>query len=180
MIDPARRQTEGRALLLSNAIMLLGTGGVYAALWWALGLWGLLELHVIPGAVTIVTGAVLITLQHAHGESIVYEPEGWTPVCGQLASTFDVRFPRLLEWLWCDISIHVPHHIAPGMPWYRLREASEALEASYGAYYQRYQLAPSELGWLVRAPVLAKDEARGFNRLQSVDASGPVAGAASQ
>jgi omega-6 fatty acid desaturase (delta-12 desaturase) len=38
--------------------------------------------------------------------------------------------------MWFDINIHLPHHLAPKIPWYHLRRAAEAIKASHPEWYQ--------------------------------------------
>ena len=52
----------------------------------------MLKYHGIPASVAVVTGWLIITIQHADEHSILYEKTGWTPVQDQLVLTFDVRF----------------------------------------------------------------------------------------
>src|SRR5688572_10113831 len=127
MIEPRRRAKASRQLLVSNLIMAIMLAAIYGGLWVSLGLWGLIKYHGAPVTVAMLTGALIITIQHAHPSSILYGPERYSPIRGQLASTFDVRFPKLLEWLWCKINIHIPHHVHPGIPWYHLERAGEAI-----------------------------------------------------
>ena len=42
--------------------------------------------------------------------------------------TVDYKFPKVVEILLWYGNIHSPHHIAPGVPFYRLKEAKEALQ----------------------------------------------------
>jgi omega-6 fatty acid desaturase (delta-12 desaturase) len=153
-IGERKWQQERRRLLISNLIMLATatamTGGLLA---WG-GLWMMLKLYGVGGFVATVTGAMIITVQHANRHTLSYTAEGWTPLRGQLVSTFDVRFPRLLEWMWCDITIHIPHHISPRMPWYQLRKASGALRAAHPAYYQSAPFGLAHLSWFARTPFL--------------------------
>ena len=93
-------------------------------------------------------------MQHANRHTLLYTQAGWSPLRGQLVSTFDVRFPRWMEWLWCDINIHIPHHIAPRIPWYHLRQASAAIQAEWPEYYQSESFSLDHLSWFARTPKL--------------------------
>ncbi len=81
---------------------------------------------------------------------------------GQLASTFDVRFPAWLEYLWCYINFHIPHHISPIIPWYYLKEAGRAIRQAYPAHYQEQGFALRHLTWFYRTPFLKKIEDKGY------------------
>lgn len=73
-----------------------------------------------------------------------------------MISTFNVRFPRWIEALWLDINIHLPHHLAPKIPWYHLRRAAEAIRAAEPDYYQerRFSLRYLRASWA--RPLLAR------------------------
>lgn len=146
--------TEARRLRISTACTL----GIVAALWTCLtlvaGPFAILKYHLAPVIVATLLGSLLVTVQHTNMDAIFYTPEAWTPLRGQIVSTFDVRFPRALEWLWCDINLHVAHHVSPRIPWYHLRRAGRALSRAYPSYYQERRFGRSELAFLWRTPFL--------------------------
>lgn len=161
-IGARRFQREKRALLTSNLIMAAVVGFIYWLLLDNGGLWPFLKYYGVPGFIATATGALIITVQHANRHTLSYTKEGWTPLRGQLVSTFDVRFPRWIEWLWCDITIHIPHHVAPSMPWYGLRRASDALRAAHPGYYQTQPFSLWHLSWFAKTPFLREVTDRGF------------------
>ena len=71
-----------------------------------------------------------------------------------------------IEWLWCDINIHIPHHVSPRIPWYNLRGAAKALKAAYPGYYQERRLGRSELQFLWRVPFLRPVPDLGYLELE--------------
>jgi omega-6 fatty acid desaturase (delta-12 desaturase) len=154
-------------LAASNVAMTLCLIGLYGALWNAFGFMGMLKYHGIPATVAMVTSWIIITIQHANEQTLWYEPEGWTPVRGQLVSTFDIRFPAWLEYLWCDGNIHIPHHVAARIPWYHLKRAGRAIQAAYPAYYQEHRFTLSHLSWLWRTPFLERVPSRQYYVLSS-------------
>lgn len=48
--------------------------------------------------------------------------------------TVDCEYPRWIEFLCHDISVHVPHHVNSKIPWYNLRAANESLKQNWGQY----------------------------------------------
>lgn len=46
----------------------------------------------------------------------------------------DCEYPRWVEFLCHDISVHVPHHVNSKIPWYNLRKANESLKQNWGEY----------------------------------------------
>ena len=86
-----------------------------------------------------------------------FDKAGWTPFRGQVASTFNVRFPKWIEALWFDINIHLVHHLAPKVPWYHLHAGTEAIRAVNADWVQEraFSLGYLRASWarplLVRA-----------------------------
>ena len=153
---------ERRAVLLSNAAMLLVTGAVVAGLLRLGGPAALLKHYLCPAAIAAVIGSLLTLLHHSREDAPVYDRDDWTPLRGQVFSTFQVRFPAVLEWLWLDINIHLPHHLSPQVPWYHLRAAAAALRAAYPEYYQERPFRWRDLRLLWSRPLLERDEAAGL------------------
>lgn len=46
----------------------------------------------------------------------------------------DCEYPRWVEFLCHDISVHVPHHVNSKIPWYNLRAANDSLKQNWGQY----------------------------------------------
>jgi omega-6 fatty acid desaturase (delta-12 desaturase) len=161
-IGTRRFEMERTSLRTSNLIMLATILCIYGSLFYFGGLWTMLKHYGIPGFIATVTGALIITVQHANRHTLSYTQEGWTPLRGQLVSTFDVRFPRLLETMWCNITIHIPHHVAPTIPWYHLRKASRAIQTAYPDYYQSQPFSTWHLSWFANTPVLREVPDKGF------------------
>jgi len=167
-IGEAKWQRERRRLLFSNVAMLVTMTAIYGGLFAWGGLWMLLKVYGIPAFIANVFGALIITVQHANPNTLFYTERGWSPLRAQLVSTFDVRFPRWIEWMWCDINIHIPHHIAPNMPWYRLRAASVAIQAAFPHYYQSRPFSIWQLSWFAQTPFLREEPDKGFFAIDPV------------
>ena len=166
---------KGRKLLWSNAIMLISLLAIYGGLGYFYGLWGMLKYHGIPATIAMLSGGLIITIQHANQHSLLYEKSGWTSVRGQLASTFDVRFPAWMEYLWCHINIHIPHHISPVIPWYYLKEVSQHIQAAYADYYQEQNFSLGHLTWFYRTPFLKRIDGKGYYILELAEKEGLLA-----
>lgn len=162
MLGPEKFRKEKGKILGSNMLMLLVTASVYGAWWYTTGFLGMMKYHGIPAFIAAAFGCIIVTIQHANEYTLVYSKKGWSPVRGQLVSTFDVRFPRWIEWLWCDITIHIPHHVLPGIPWYHLRKAGRALRGAFPKYYQEYPFRFRDFGWAKKAPFLEESKEKGF------------------
>jgi len=153
---PVARGVE-RELFLSTVVTLLVSGSITAALYRHGGAWAVLKYYYVPALIAASHGAMLTYLHHTAADALVFDKESWTPFRGQVVSTFNVRFPRWLEALWFDINIHLVHHLAPRIPWYQLRDATEAIRAVDATWVQerRFSFAYLRASWarplLVRA-----------------------------
>jgi len=135
------------ALLGAGLHALGGAGAVVLAL----------ALPVLAGAAS---GGLVTFLHHTRRGAPVADPAGHAPERAQIEATYEVRFPRWLEWLWRDINVHLPHHLAPRVPWYHLREASAALHVRFGGRLNppdRFRLALLADAWA--APLLVPEPA---------------------
>ncbi|MFT5686094.1 MAG: omega-6 fatty acid desaturase (delta-12 desaturase) [Myxococcota bacterium] len=166
VIGEDRYARERRALLVSNAIMLTCQLAITVGLLSLGGWWALLKFHSIPATIAGIFGAFIIAAGHASPQSLVFEEGDWTSARGQLSSTYTVRFPRIVEWLICDINVHIPHHVSVRIPWYRLRAANAALKAGWPGLVQERRFSLRELAWCVTTPVLEADPAHGRYRLR--------------
>jgi acyl-lipid omega-6 desaturase (Delta-12 desaturase) len=153
---------QKRAARLSTLAMLTGTGAGAALFWQMGGAWGLMRDYGAPVLIAALFGSLITLLHHSSADSIVLDPGDWDPLRGQVLATFQVRFPRLVEWLWLDINIHLPHHLSPRIPWYHLGAASEAIRRAYPAYHQERPFRCSDLRLLWSRPLLRRDEVRGL------------------
>ena len=167
ILSPERLGRARGRLLRSNLITAAGLLVIYGGLWYFFGVWGMLKTYGIPATVALFTGSWIITVQHADEKSLLYEESGWNPVRGQMASTFDTGFPRWLEYLWCSINIHVPHHIAPSIPWYHLKEAGEAIRRSFPSYYLERSFRFRHISWFRRTPFLKRVEGKGYYLIEA-------------
>jgi omega-6 fatty acid desaturase (delta-12 desaturase) len=146
-----------RELLTSTAVMILVSGSISMALYRVGGAWMVVKFYYVPTFIAAGHGALLTYLHHVSADAMVFDKADWTPFRGQVASTFNVRFPRWIEALWFDINIHLPHHLAPRIPWYHLHAATEAIRAANPSWVQerRFSLAYLRASWarplLVRA-----------------------------
>lgn len=161
---PQLRLTKGdrRRVLASNASMILVLGTLTSALLVNGGGPALLIHFIAPATLAAAIGSLLTLLHHTSEHTLVFDRGEWTPMRGQVLSTFQVRFPRLLEWLWLDINIHLPHHLAPQIPWYQLRAAGAALQSAYPAYYQERRFQWKHLRLIWSRPLLAHNPSDHF------------------
>ena len=75
------------------------------------------------------------TLVHHTAPHIPFKsPKEWNACEAQLGGTVHCVFPRWVDFLTHDISVHIPHHVDSRIPSYRLREAHAALHQRWGRY----------------------------------------------
>jgi omega-6 fatty acid desaturase (delta-12 desaturase) len=129
-------RTAERELFVSSLAMLLASGSLTVLLYRLGGPWMVVKYYYVPSFIAAAHGAMLTYLHHTSADALVFDKAGWTPFRGQVVSTFNVRFPRLLEALWFDINIHLVHHLAPRVPWYHLKPATEAIRAVEPSWVQ--------------------------------------------
>ena len=171
---------QWRRVLIGNVTALVIPLAIMATVH-ALGGWPLLFVgYVIPMLIGGAMGTFLTFLHHSNPDSLVFDEDGWTPVRGQVLSTYDVRFPAWVERLWKRINIHLAHHVATKIPWYHLPRATAALSQRHPAFHQEI---PFHLGLLTgfwRRSWLRRVEQARFYEMSSLDAPAhapaPVAG----
>ncbi len=150
-----------RELLFSSLFMVASVGAVSYGLVHYLGAFALIKYYYVPSFIAAAHGAMLTYLHHTSADSLVFDKGTWTPLRGQVISTFNVRFPRVIEALWLDINIHLPHHLAPKIPWYNLRKAAEAIAEKAPGYYQERRFSLGYLWASWRRPLLAETAEKG-------------------
>lgn len=75
------------------------------------------------------------TVIHHTAPHIPFKPAAeWNAAKAQLSGTVHCDFPRWVEFLCHDISVHVPHHVNAKIPWYNLRAANDSLRKNWGDY----------------------------------------------
>jgi len=161
-IGAERYQRERKLLLFSNLLMISCVVAIYGGLYLYGGIWAMLKFYGIPATIATLTGSLIITIQHANRETLSYSKSGWTPTRGQIVSTFDVRFWAPLQWLWCDITCHIPHHLSPSIPWYNLRSASIALQNNFPDYYQSRPFSWWHIEWFRKTPTIREIPEMGY------------------
>jgi omega-6 fatty acid desaturase (delta-12 desaturase) len=86
--------------------------------------------YIIPSLLAATIGAMLTWLQHSHAGAHVFDLDSYDHFKAQVLSTYNVRFPNVVEYLWLDINIHLPHHVSPSIPWYYLKNSLEVIKQS--------------------------------------------------
>lgn len=71
-----------------------------------------------------------------------------------------VRCSRVSELLVHNIMIHVPHHVEPRIPFYRLKRAYRELQVEYGPYLHEYRFRWATVRMIFRKCKLYDYEAK--------------------
>lgn len=145
---------QKRRLFFSTTLMLLCSGSLQIALLYYTGWLGLIKYYWGGAACGFVLGSLITQVQHTNADTLVFDKEAWTPFRGHVVCTFNVFFPRLIEFLAFDFNYHIAHHISPLIPWYHLRQATEELKAQYPEYIQERALSWVDLRRFWKNPVL--------------------------
>lgn len=120
----------GWAAVASAATLWLGwaSGGSVAA---ALGMWAKLAVLPFLGFIHVIGWAVYV--HHVGPDIPWWTREEWTRLRAQTESTTILRAPWLLNLVFHNIFVHVPHHVDTRIPWYHLPAAAAAIEAGTSA-----------------------------------------------
>lgn len=136
---PAERRRMRNNKLLTLAFAVLLSGLAYAL---GGGIAGVIAAVALPFIVFNYFIALFIYLHHTHPDIPFFlERESWGPAVGQLYCSTVVRFSWLMEKLTHNIMIHVPHHVNPHIPFYRLPQAYADLKRHYGHYIHEYRFS---------------------------------------
>jgi omega-6 fatty acid desaturase (delta-12 desaturase) len=107
---------------------------------WGGGLLGVIAGVVIPFVVFNYFIALFVFLHHTHPEVPFFDHRSeWSNTIGQVYCSIVWRCSRLSELLIHNIMIHVPHHVDPRIPFYRLKSAYADLRREYGEYIHEYR-----------------------------------------
>jgi len=82
---------------------------------------------IIPFAIANAVGSYLFYAQHNFPGAIYVEKEEWDYTNAALKSTSYLKMNSLLNWFTGDIGFHHVHHLNHRIPFYRLREAMDAI-----------------------------------------------------
>lgn len=92
--------------------------------------------YLVPYFIGSIFGSLFTYLHHINPQTIIFNQITFSPIRSQVVSTFDIRFPKIIEWIVHDINIHIIHHINPNIPWYNLKNATLHLQNNYPEIYQ--------------------------------------------
>ena len=120
-----------RQVQFSIALVVLFAVVFFPLLIYLAGPWGVVKYWLMPWLVAHGWFALTTLTHHTHPDIPYLDKRHWSFVTANLTGTLYCRYPRWLEFLEHDINVHIPHHIAPKIPFYHLRRAHEGLRQTW-------------------------------------------------
>ena len=107
---------------------------------WAGGILGVIAAVVLQFIVLNYFIALFVYLHHTHPDVPFFDHRAeWSNTIGQVYCSIVWRCSKLSELLVHNIMIHIPHHVEPRIPFYRLKAAYADLQKEYGQYLHEYR-----------------------------------------
>jgi omega-6 fatty acid desaturase (delta-12 desaturase) len=111
-----------------SALVLLGHGGLIAALWFFGGFDVAFFVVLLPMTVASMIGSYLFFAQHSFENMRILPAETWTSRRAAMESSSYLKLSRVMRWFTGNIGYHHVHHLNARIPFYRLPEAMDAIE----------------------------------------------------
>jgi acyl-lipid omega-6 desaturase (Delta-12 desaturase) len=119
---PFTEKKEWRSILWNNLALLLATIGLTWMFGWRVVLAIQLPLMLLAGA----AGIWLFYVQHQFENTYWRRQPQWTAEAAAMQGSSFYDLPPVLRWFTGNIGYHHIHHLASGIPNYRLRECYES------------------------------------------------------
>lgn len=100
------------------------------------GFWGLVKFWLLPWLGYHFWMSTFTLVHHTDPDVAFVPAEKWNAAQSQLSGTVHCNYPRWIEFLCHNISVHVPHHISTAIPSYNLWTAYRSLQSNWGAHLQ--------------------------------------------
>ena len=115
-----RKHWPGLLVFIAHLALLAG-------LWFAGGWQMMLFGGLLPLWIAGMAGAYLFYAQHSFPGARVYTPADWNFFDAALTTASHFKLGRIMEWFTGSIGYHHVHHFNAKIPFYRLREAMDAI-----------------------------------------------------
>ena len=119
---------------LSVCVVLIFAAIAFPILIATTGVWGFVKFWLLPWLVYHFWMSTFTLVHHTTPEIPFNTVDHWNEAEAQLAGTVHCNYPRWIEFLCHDISVHIPHHISTAIPSYNLRLAHSSLQQNWEAY----------------------------------------------
>jgi len=110
-----------------SALAIVVNFALIALIWWGFGFWTMFFAFFLPLFVATATGGYLFYAQHNFPDMHVQPRHEWEYTRAALESSSYMETGPILGWLTGNIGYHHVHHLNPGIPFYRLPEAMDAI-----------------------------------------------------
>jgi omega-6 fatty acid desaturase (delta-12 desaturase) len=112
-----------------SLLVLLGHVGLIAALWSMGGFEMVFFVVLLPMTISSMIGSFLFFAQHSFEQMQILPAQTWTSRRAAMESSSYMKMNRVMRWFTGNIGYHHIHHLNVRIPFYRLPEAMEAIEA---------------------------------------------------
>jgi acyl-lipid omega-6 desaturase (Delta-12 desaturase) len=166
--DPRNSRVSGvRWSKLASLGYALGLGGLA---WWLAGPFAAIVVVAVPFLVFTWFIAFFIYLHHTHPDVKFYdERREWSALDGQLRSSITIRCSPVWEHLTHRILVHTPHHVDTRIPFYRLAQASDDLDAVYRDQITTYRFRWAAVRDIFRTCQLYEFDSHRWSRFADLD-----------
>ena len=93
--------------------------------------WTIVKVAVLPWLLFISIIGFTVYVHHIGEDIKWYTRKEWTKFRGQMEGTTILRIPRVLNFVWHNIFVHVPHHVDMRIPFYKLPAAAHAIKQAF-------------------------------------------------
>ncbi|MCO5593295.1 hypothetical protein L7F22_047303 [Adiantum nelumboides] len=133
------RPSEQKRVKISLACVF-----AFMAIGWPLiiykaGIMGWVKFWLIPWLGYHFWMSTFTMVHHTAPHIPFHDAKNWSSAQAQLGGTVHCDYPRWVEVLCHDISVHIPHHISQKIPSYNLRLANKSLRQNWGKYLNEAQ-----------------------------------------
>lgn len=127
---PSERQRVKISLACVFAFMAIG----WPLIIYKTGIMGWVKFWLMPWLGYHFWMSTFTMVHHTAPHIPFKKAEDWNSAQAQLGGTIHCDYPRWIEILCHDISVHIPHHISQKIPSYNLRLANESLRQNWGKH----------------------------------------------
>lgn len=137
LVNPGKSKQQkqfyrfGKMLCLIYVILSTTLSFIYAG-----GFIGILAFVFTPFIIFTYSIAMIVYLHHTHPEIPFFnQKEDWSHAIGAIYCSTIIHNSKLSSLFLHNIYLHIPHHIDFRIPFYNLKQATDALRIKYGAYF---------------------------------------------
>eukprot|EP00899_Mesostigma_viride_P020694 jgi/Mesvir1/28626/Mv04496-RA.2 len=131
--SPAQQTRVKISLAAVYATILIG-GPLLVA---KTGVWGLVKYWLMPWLGYHFWMSTFTMVHHTAPHIPFKDKEEWDGAKAQLGGTVHCVYPKWVEVLCHNISVHIPHHVMQRIPSYNLPAAHKSLEENWGRYMNK-------------------------------------------